>query len=104
MAVHQGTEGRSPAGRGAAAGSATPGADCGGMRMVAARRRLVGQGCTRPLSSSSSSSSSTKARPWEVWGKACSLVCLGLLSDKAASYQVRHSPTRVWRCGSLAAY
>lgn len=93
VALHQGTQDRSSAGRGAAAGSATPGVDCGGMRRVAARRRLAGQqGCTRPFSGSSSS---TKGRPWEVWGKACSLVCLGLLSDQAASFQVRHSPTRV---------
>ncbi|CAN0562624.1 unnamed protein product, partial [Ectocarpus sp. 12 AP-2014] len=32
-------------------------------------------------------SRSTKGRPWEVWGKAFSLVCLGLLSDQAASFQ-----------------
>ncbi|CAN0042984.1 unnamed protein product, partial [Ectocarpus sp. 12 AP-2014] len=87
--LHQGTQDRGSGGRGAAAGSATPGGDCGGMRGDAARRRLAGQQvCTRPFSgSSSSSSSSRKGRPWEVWGKACSLVCLGLLSDQAASFQ-----------------
>ncbi|CAN0344739.1 unnamed protein product, partial [Ectocarpus sp. 13 AM-2016] len=86
--LHQGIQDRGSGGRGAAAGSATPGGDCGGMRGDAARRRVAGQhGYTRPFSGSSSSRSCSKGRPWEVWGKACSLVCLGLLSDQAASFQ-----------------
>ncbi|CAM9248048.1 unnamed protein product [Ectocarpus fasciculatus] len=101
-AVHQGAQDRSPAGRGVAAGSATPGGDCGGMRVAAARRRLAGQSCTRPPFSSSSSS--TKGRPWEVWGKACSLVCLGLLSDQAASFQpvVQATPPHRQSCREAA--